>query len=90
MEIGIILAEVQLTFKKAIHFGDPIRVGVRISRLGNKSMDSEYRLEDTRDGSIYATGKCVLVAYDYHNRHSVPIPEEWCRAIQQFEGIPAG
>ncbi len=86
LKMGIILADVQLIFKKAIQFGDPIRVGVRISRIGNKSMTSEYQIEDTRDASLFATGSSVLVAYDYHSRRSVNIPEEWRKAILQFEG----
>ncbi len=84
--LGIILADIQITFKKAIQFGDPLRVGVRISRLGNKSMTSEYCLEDARDASLFATGSSVLVAYDYHSNRSVPIPDEWRTAILAFEG----
>ncbi len=87
LDIGVFLADVQLTFKKAIQLGDPIRVGVRISRLGNKSIECEYSIEDARDASVFATGTSVLVAYDYQNHRSVPIPEEWCKAIQQFEGM---
>ena len=87
MDIGVILADVQLMFKKAIQFGDPVRVGVRISRLGNKSMDCEYSIEDARDASVFATGTSVLVAYDYHNLRSVAIPEEWRKTIRQFEGL---
>jgi acyl-CoA thioester hydrolase len=87
LDIGIILADVQLTFRKAIQFGDPVRVGVRITRIGNKSMTSEYRIEDGRDASEFATGTSVLVAYDYHNNRSVPIPEEWRKAILQLEGL---
>jgi acyl-CoA thioester hydrolase len=89
LNLGIILADVQITFKKAIHFGDPIRLGVRISRFGNKSMTSEYRLEHAHDGSVFATGSSVLVAYDYNNKRSVPIPEEWRKAILQYEGMVA-
>lgn len=85
--LGIILADVQITFRKAIQFGDPVRVGVGISRIGNKSMTSEYRIEDARDANEFATGSSVLVAYDYHNNRSVPIPEEWRKAILQFEGL---
>ena len=87
MDMGIILADVQLTFRKAIQFGDPIRVGVCVSHIGNKSMTSEYRIEDVRDESEYATGTSVLVAYDYHLKHTVPIPEAWRKAIMQFEGL---
>jgi acyl-CoA thioester hydrolase len=86
-DMGIILADVQITFRKAIQFGDQVRVGVRITRLGNKSMTSEYRIEDAREASEYASGSSVLVAYDYRNHRSVAIPEEWRRAIMQFEGI---
>ena len=87
LDIGIILADVQITFRKAIQFGDPIRVGVRISKVGNKSMTSEYCIEDAQDESVCATGSSVLVAYDYRNNRSVPIPEEWRKAILQFEGM---
>ena len=87
LDLGFILADVQITFRRAIQFGDPIRVGVRITQIGNKSMTSEYRIEDGRDASEFASGSSVLVAYDYHNRSSIPIPEEWRKAILQFEGM---
>jgi acyl-CoA thioester hydrolase len=89
LNLGIILADVQITFRKAIQFGDPIRVGVCISHIGNKSMTSEYRIEDTRDSTEFASGSSVLVAYDYHNTRSVAIPEQWRKAIIRFEGLTA-
>jgi acyl-CoA thioester hydrolase len=85
IDIGIILADVHLTFRTPIQFGDPVRVGVRIARLGNKSMQSEYRIEDARDGREFASGSSVLVAYDYRNGSTVPIPEEWRSKITEFE-----
>lgn len=88
LNLGIILADVQLTFRKAIQFGDPIRVGVRVSHLGNKSMTAEYRIEDARDATEFATGSSVLVAYDYHNNRSVRIPDEWRKVIVQYEEMP--
>jgi acyl-CoA thioester hydrolase len=50
-------------------------------------MTSEYCIEDAQDESVFATGSSVLVAYDYRNNRSVPIPEEWRKAILQFEGM---
>ncbi|NJD59202.1 MAG: acyl-CoA thioesterase [Anaerolineales bacterium] len=87
LNIGIILADVQITFRKAIEFGDQVRVGVCIARIGTKSMTSEYRIEDARDSSEYASGSSVLVAYDYPNKRSVVIPEDWRKSIQHFEGM---
>ncbi|HSB66405.1 MAG TPA: thioesterase family protein [Anaerolineales bacterium] len=86
LNFGVILADLQITFKKAIQFGDPIRVGVRVTQIGNKSMTSEYRIEDARDASLFASGTSVLVAYDYHNKRSISIPQEWRNLIMQFEG----
>jgi acyl-CoA thioester hydrolase len=87
LDLGVILADVQITFRKAIQFGDPVRVGVRISHIGNKSMTSEYCIEDARDASEFATGSSVLVAYDYRSHRTVPIPEEWRTAIMNYENF---
>jgi acyl-CoA thioester hydrolase len=87
LNFGVILADVQITFRKAIHFGDTVRVGVRISHIGNKSMTSDYRIEDAREGSEFASGSSVLVAYDYENKRTIAIPEDWRQAIQRYEGL---
>ncbi len=87
LEIGIILADVQVTFLTPILFGQPIQVGVRVTRLGNKSLTMEYALEDSRDTSLLAKGSSVLVAYDYHLQATIPIPESWCAAISAFEAL---
>jgi acyl-CoA thioester hydrolase len=85
--IGIILADAHVTFLASIQFGQPVRVGVRTSRLGNKSMTMEYRLEDAETGQELATGSTVLVAYDYRTNETIPIPEEWREKINRFEGL---
>jgi len=62
-----------VTFLTPIQFHQKIRIGVCISRLGNKSIRMEYRLEETGSGMALATGSTVLVAYDYHTHQTVPI-----------------
>jgi acyl-CoA thioester hydrolase len=86
-DIGIILADVHLTFRSPIHFGQPVRVGVRVSRLGNKSLNMEYRLEDDSNGQELARGSTVSVAYNYHERKTIPLPENWRTAITDFESL---
>lgn len=85
MEVGIILAEVNVTFLAPVHFGTDVRVGMRISRLGDKSMTAEYTLTDGPGGRELATGSAVLVAFDYRQRKTIPIPDEWRGKITQFE-----
>lgn len=88
LDLGIILADVHITFRHEVCYGEPVRVGVRISRLGNKSLDMHYLLENSQSGQEYASGSSVLVAYDYHRQQSIPIPDLWRNVISAFEAIP--
>jgi len=89
-DMEMIVADVQVSFLAQIRLGQNIRVGVRISRMGNKSMDMEAQIEDQDSGETLATSKTVIVAYDYHTRKSIPISERWRQVISAFEGIPPG
>lgn len=87
LDVGIILADAQVTFKEPIQFGQAVRVGVRVTRLGRKSLTMEYQIEDARDGRPLATGASVLVAYDYRQERSLPVPDDWRLVLSEFEGI---
>lgn len=86
-DIGIILAEVTVSYKAAILWGQIVQVGVRISRLGNKSFDWVYVIEDPDIGKIHATAATVQVAYDYRTAQTIPIPADWRKIITDYEGI---
>ncbi|MDP3186816.1 MAG: thioesterase family protein [Anaerolineales bacterium] len=85
--IGIILAEVRVTFLAPLQYGTDVRIGMRISRLGNKSMTAEYTLMDAASNKELATGSAVLVGYDYRTSETIPIPEEWREKIAVFENL---
>lgn len=87
LDIGIILAEIRVTYKAPIHFGQAVRVGVRVVRLGNKSFEMAYGVEDGDTHAELATASTVQVAYDYRQQKSIAIPEEWRKAICAFEGL---
>ena len=88
LDIGIILADAHLTFRSAIQFGQPVQVGVRVTRLGNKSLNMEYCLEDDNTGQELASASTVLVTYDYRSGNTIPLPADWREKISQFEGLP--
>lgn len=85
-DFGMIMADAHVTFKSPIMWGQAIQVGMRISRLGTKSMDSIYVIEDSQNGQTLAEGSSVLIAYDYHKGTTIPIPGEWRKIITEFEG----
>jgi acyl-CoA thioester hydrolase len=84
--IGFILARVELDYRAPILMTDEVEVGVRVSRVGTKSLDMEYLIRESNTGRVFAEGKTVQVAYDYQKKATIPFNENWRKAIQQFEG----
>lgn len=87
LDIGFILARVELDYRAPIQLTDNVEVGVRTSRLGNKSLDMEYLIRERVGELIFADGKTVQVAYDYQQGITIPLLDSWRDAIMSYEGI---
>lgn len=87
MEIGVIIADIHITYLEPIYFGKDIKVGVHVARLGLKSMTWEQNLMDAETGEEFAKGEVVLVTYDYKQAKTIAIPQEWREKISEFEGL---
>lgn len=90
MEIGVILADVHITYLEPVYFGQNIKVGVRAVKLGNKSMTWEQNIVDADTGKMLARGEVVMVTYDYRVAQTITVPHEWREKIGQFEGLKVG
>jgi acyl-CoA thioester hydrolase len=73
--MGMILARLELDFVAPALPEGEIEIGVRPVRSGSKSFELEYGLEQA--GRPVARSRTVLVAYDYEQAQSVPLPESW-------------
>jgi acyl-CoA thioester hydrolase len=87
MELGVILADVHITYLAPIYFGQNIKVGVRVAKLGNKSMTWEQNIVDADTGRELTKGAVVVVAYDYVTQKTIPVPQDWREKIIRFEGL---
>ena len=87
MELGVIVADVHLTYLAPIYFGQKIKVGVHVAKLGNKSMTWEQNIVDEESGKELAKGEIVIVAYDYKEEKTISIPREWRDKITAFERL---
>jgi acyl-CoA thioester hydrolase len=87
LDFGIILADIHISYRAPILFGQPVNVGVRVSHLGNKSLTMDYIMNEGDGGIEFASGTSVLVAYSYHDAQTMPIPEVWRQIIRDFEGL---
>jgi acyl-CoA thioester hydrolase len=86
-ELGLIVADAHLVFLKPIVLGQNIRVGIRVTRIGNKSLDFDYQIEDADNGKVMGTATTVMVAYNYHTLSTIPVTDEWRKAIISFEQL---
>ena len=87
MEIGMILADVHITYFAPIYFGQKIKVGVHAAKIGNKSMTWEQNIVEAEAGRELAKGEVVIVTYDYKQEKTISIPQEWRDKISEFEGL---
>ena len=87
MEIGVILANVHITYFEPIYFGQNIKVGVHAAKFGTKSMTWEQNIVDADTGKELARGEVVIVTYDYREGKTIPVPQEWRERIVEFENL---
>jgi len=87
MKIGVIVADVHITYLAPVYFGQNIRIGVRTAKIGNKSMAWEQDVMDADSGQELSKGKLVIVTYDYETGKTISIPQEWREKIIEFEGL---
>jgi acyl-CoA thioester hydrolase len=68
----VILARAECDYRAPAHFGDELEVRVRVGAIGRTSFTLEYEIANTATGAQVATGKTVMVSYDYAT--STPMP----------------
>lgn len=86
-EQSFIIAEATVKFRAPAVGGDRLQVFARISRMGVKSFDLEYRIVNAETRQLIAEGTTVQVMYDYERRVTLPIPDTMKEVVETFEGI---
>jgi acyl-CoA thioester hydrolase len=82
---GPILATTTCDFLRPVVFPATLRVGVRVSRVGETSIAMEYEVADTSptqgEAVVYARGSSVAVIVDYATAKKVRVPDDVRAAI---------
>ena len=82
-DIGFIVARAECDFRAQLGM-EPIDIAVRIAAMRNTSLDFVYEIRKSRGGEIAATGRVVVVVYDWKSRSKTPIPEELRRKVEGY------
>ena len=80
----VILARAECDYRAPAHFGDELEVRLNVGEIGRSSFALVYEIASTADGRTIATGKTVIVSYDYEAAKAVLLPPE-TRAL--LEGV---
>lgn len=84
---GMILANVEITYKRPILIEDNLFCYTKITRFGTKSFVVENLLisETNGDQQLCAYGKNTIVCINYATKQTIEVPVEWVNTAKSFE-----
>ncbi len=89
---NVIMASQKFDYEKQAQYDDRLVMGCRTSFIGTKSLDFTYELwrinraaDDPSGNERVGRGVSTLVAFDYTENHSIPVPDAWRRKIVAYE-----
>jgi acyl-CoA thioester hydrolase len=91
-EESLILADIRVSFRSPVYFGEVLTVESRIARIGRTSFTLEHRLtageSNAGHARLVATAEGVQVLYDYAAGRPREIPSDVIAELEAFEGRP--
>lgn len=76
---AMILARCEIDFRSQLELGETVEISLTPTRVGTKSFELAYEM---RAGErLVAEAKTVLVAFDYDEGESKPLPEAWRKLL---------
>ncbi|MEA2325373.1 MAG: acyl-CoA thioester hydrolase [Thermoanaerobaculia bacterium] len=83
IDIGFIVARAEIDFKLQIAM-EPIDICIRITEMRTTSFDTVYEIRK-RGGKVAATGKVVVVLFDWKAQTKMPISDELRQKVRAFQ-----
>jgi len=80
-DIGFIMARAEVDYVAQLGM-EPIDICVRVSQMRNTSLDTVYEIR-RGDGQVAATGKVVVVLFDWHEQRKIPISDELRQKVRE-------
>ena len=83
--IGFIVAHADCDFRRQLDFGQEIEICTKIGELRNRSLDFLCEIRKSHGGEVAATGKVVVVMFDWVTQKAVPIDADLRARIEEFQ-----
>jgi len=72
----VIIARAECDYRAPALFGDELEVRLNVGEIGRSSFWLIYEIVTVSGERVIATGKTVMVTYDYEAAKAVPMPPE--------------
>ena len=82
--INFIVARAEVDFREQLGF-EPIEIATRVAAMGNTSIEFVYEIRKTSAGGIAATGKVVVVLFDWTTNAKKAIDADLRQKVRQFQ-----
>jgi acyl-CoA thioester hydrolase len=85
-DINFIMARVECDYIRQIEM-EPIEIRTRFGELGKTSIEFVYEIRKNGGRELAATGRIIVVLFDWESQSKVPIPEELRRKIAECSPV---
>jgi acyl-CoA thioester hydrolase len=82
----VIIARAECDYRAPAHFGDELEVRVAVGEIGRSSFTLRYEIAHGVSGQLIASGKTVMVSYDYQKNASIPLPAPTRELLSRMKG----
>jgi len=87
-EIGMVIANIQVSFLLPVYPGENVAVETAVVEIGNKSFKLFQQLIDVDTNEVKCICHTVMVCFDANTKTTRPISDNWRKAMADFEGNP--
>lgn len=84
-DLGFIVARAECDFRGQLGLSEMIEVCVRVGEMRTSSLDFLYEVKRVNDGEVAATGRVVVVVYDWDSKQKMVITEKLRARIRSFQ-----
>lgn len=83
--LDFVYVDAQCSFEASALAGDTLDTYARVVRIGNSSLTAEFQTLRSEGHQLLAKGQLTAVLIDRASRRSTRVPDDFRRAIDQFE-----
>ena len=84
---AIVVVKIEAEFLAQIKSNSRIAGRTRVTKIGNKSFHLEQDVIDIDTQEVKSRCLSVMVLYDLERQQAIPLPDEWRKAISDYDGL---